>query len=141
MRKTHDEGVEGDACGQAGLLPAASSTSAPAAESTTLLVTEPLEDPSCVQRGGVVGGVGRIEALAGGLADPHRAAGDDVEVLHAPAQAVGLVGQHRADGGGAVGTQRGQLVVRVLVEDRAVGPDGVAQPAHEEVRPRPTAPG
>ena len=42
MRKTHDVGVDGDACGQAGLLPADSSTSGPAAVSTTVLVTEPL---------------------------------------------------------------------------------------------------
>ena len=42
MLNTHDVGVDGDACGQAGSLPAASSTSAPALESTTVLVTEPL---------------------------------------------------------------------------------------------------
>ena len=42
MRKTHDDGVLGDACGQAGLLPAGSKTSAPAAESARVLVTDPL---------------------------------------------------------------------------------------------------
>ena len=41
MRKTHDVGLCA-ADGQAALAPAGSSTSGPAAESTTLLVTVPL---------------------------------------------------------------------------------------------------
>ena len=39
-------GVDGDACGQAGLSPAGTSSRAPAAESTTMLVTVPSKAPS-----------------------------------------------------------------------------------------------
>ena len=42
MRKTHEAGTGGEACGHDGVSPAWTSTSGPAAESTTLDVTVPL---------------------------------------------------------------------------------------------------
>ena len=141
MLKTHEVGVDGDACGQAGSLPADSSTRAPALGVHHGARHRALEGPELVERGGVVGGVRRIEALAGGLADPHGAAGDHVEVLHAAAQAVRRIGQHRADGGGAVRAPRRQVVVGALVVDGAVGPDGVTRARSRAGAARPTSPG
>ena len=91
------------------------------------------ERPRLGQRGGDVGGVARIEPLAGRLRHPDVAPGHGVDVLHAAAQAVGLVDEERTLGGGAVGVAGVEVVVAALVVDGAVAPDRRTERGEEQV--------